>query len=39
MTLFMATGTNPVIDVDNLMLVVSCNPNLWQSTVERTCRG
>lgn len=28
-----AIGTNPIFDVDNLMRVVSYNPNLWPSTV------
>jgi hypothetical protein len=29
-----AIGTNPIFDVDNLMRVVSYNPNLWPSTVK-----
>lgn len=29
-----AIGTNPIFDVDNMMRVVSYNPNLWPSTVE-----
>jgi len=28
-----AIGTNPIFDVDNLMRVVSYNPNVWPSTV------
>lgn len=28
-----AIGTNPIFDVDNLMRVLSYNPNLWPSTV------
>jgi hypothetical protein len=29
-----AIGTNPIFDVDNLLRVVSYNPNLWPSTVK-----
>lgn len=29
-----AIGTNPIFDVDNMMRVVSYNPNLWPSTVQ-----
>lgn len=29
-----AIGTNPIFDVDNMMRVVSYNPNLWPSTVK-----
>jgi hypothetical protein len=32
--LIKAEGTGPVFDVDNLMRVLSYNPNLWRSTVE-----
>jgi hypothetical protein len=32
--LIKAEGTGPIFDVDNLMRVLSYNPNLWRSTIE-----
>jgi hypothetical protein len=33
--LMKAEGTGPLFDIDNVLRVFECSPNLWQTTIEK----